>query len=258
MTDKTVLKAAAEACGPLPWRVIEMGVTRLGVRDDNAFIAIMDIGHPAKYGACPEREAKARFIGHATPAAVLALIAESDRLVAQLCVCPSCHGQGEVYSGHNTWEGHFQPPEPIMEKCGECDGDGVIGDADDLKSLLAERDQLKADNERLGRNRDMWKGQVERQAEELTRLRKALTECADSLHAEMLQKFGGQLPDDMHPVTRREYDRDMVEVAGYRVATAKADEDIPDFTPGNGNTARRRAEALGLDYDAALGMGERP
>lgn len=217
MTDKTVLKAAAEACGPLPWRVIEMGVTRLGVRDDNAFIAIMDIGHPAKYGACPEREAKARFVGHATPAAVLALIAEIDKIDADRKAC---------------WA-EFKVQGRML-------------------------DEIKAENERIARNRDMWKGQVERQAEELTRLRKALTECADSLHAEMLQKFGGQLPDDMHPVTRREYDRDMVEVAGYRAATAKADEDIPDFTPGNGNTARRRAEALGLDYDAALGMGEQP
>lgn len=131
----------------------------------------------------------------------------------------------------------------------------MINESDHQQSQL---DQLKTDNERLARNRDMWKGQVERQAEELARLRKALTECADSLHAEMLQKFGGQLPDDMHPVTRREYDRDMVEVAGYQVATAKADDDIPDFTPGNGNKARRRAEALGVDYDAALDKGDQP
>ena len=32
--------------------------------------------------------------------------------------------------------------------------------------------ELKAENERLERNRDMWKGQVERQAEEMTALRK--------------------------------------------------------------------------------------
>jgi hypothetical protein len=52
-------------------------------------------------------------------------------------------------------------------------------------------------------------------------LRSALTECSGSLHSEMLQKFGGQLPDDMHPVTRREYDRDMVEVAGYGAVLSK-------------------------------------
>lgn len=32
--------------------------------------------------------------------------------------------------------------------------------------------ELKAENERIERNRDMWKGQVERQAEELTSMRK--------------------------------------------------------------------------------------
>ena len=52
--------------------------------------------------------------------------------------------------------------------------------------------------------------------DEIARLRKALEECSDSLHSEMLGKFGGQLPDDMHPVNRREYDRDMAEVAEYR------------------------------------------
>lgn len=31
--------------------------------------------------------------------------------------------------------------------------------------------------------------------------------------------------------------------------------DIPDFTPGNGNRARRRAAELGIDYDAATAKG---
>lgn len=35
-------------------------------------------------------------------------------------------------------------------------------------------------------------------------------------------------------------------------------DDIPDFTPGNGNSARRRAASLGIDYDAAMGKGDRP
>ena len=58
----------------------------------------------------------------------------------------------------------------------------------------------------------------------ISKLRNALAECADSLHGEMLQKFGGQLPDDMHPVTRREYDRDMAEVAGCRVALGRGEQ----------------------------------
>ena len=55
----------------------------------------------------------------------------------------------------------------------------------------------------------------------ISKLRNALAECSDSLHAEMLQKFGGQRPDDMHPVTRREYDRDMAEIACYRAVLSK-------------------------------------
>lgn len=51
-------------------------------------------------------------------------------------------------------------------------------------------------------------------------LRKALDECAASLKDEMLQKYNGQQPEDMHPVTRRNYDRDMAEIAGY-VALSK-------------------------------------
>ena len=52
--------------------------------------------------------------------------------------------------------------------------------------------------------------------EEIERLRKALAECAASLQEEMPQKFDGKKPEDMHPVTRRAYDRDMVEIEGYK------------------------------------------
>ena len=76
-----------------------------------------------------------------------------------------------------------------------------IGDRHD--ALEAERDQLKAENEVL---------------------RKGLAECATSLEGEMLQKFGGQKPEDMHPVTRRDYDRYMAELAGYRAAMGKGEQ----------------------------------
>lgn len=55
---------------------------------------------------------------------------------------------------------------------------------------------------------------------ERDRLREAFGECIQSLHDEMLQSYGGQKPDDMHPVTRRNYDRDMAEIAEYRAAMA--------------------------------------
>jgi hypothetical protein len=49
-------------------------------------------------------------------------------------------------------------------------------------------------------------------------LRKALSECTASLEGEILQKYHGQKPEDMHPVTRRDYDRDMAEIEGYKDA----------------------------------------
>lgn len=58
----------------------------------------------------------------------------------------------------------------------------------------------------------------------ISKLRHALAECTDSLQGEMLQKFGGQLPQDMHPVTRREYDRDIAEVSGYRAALGQGEQ----------------------------------
>ncbi|WP_296271766.1 ead/Ea22-like family protein [Pseudomonas sp. UBA6323] len=57
-------------------------------------------------------------------------------------------------------------------------------------------------------------------AAELANVKRQLSDCADSLHGEMLQKYHGQDPADMHPVTRQEYQRDMDELSGYRAALA--------------------------------------
>lgn len=38
------------------------------------------------------------------------------------------------------------------------------------------------------------------------------------------------------------------------IDSAMLREEIPDFTPGNGNKARRRAADAGIDYDAAMGQ----
>lgn len=80
---------------------------------------------------------------------ISALIAENERVKARLCVCRDCGGQGEVYSGHSSYQGHNQPPEPDMDVCGTCGGGGVLGPLEDFEALAAERDQLKAENEAL-------------------------------------------------------------------------------------------------------------
>lgn len=86
-----------------------------------------------------------------------------------------------------------------------------------LGAIAAERDQLKAENERLQGMLAEWDrsphGKIVLQNLEL---RKSLAECTASLEGEVLQKFHGQKPEDMHPVTRREYDRDMAEINGYK------------------------------------------
>ena len=139
-------------------------------------------------GGEPIGEAWGEFEAAATPAAVLALIAENEELGRYLCTCRDCGGEGALHTGDWHYYGHMEPPEPVMEKCGECDGTGLLGEVQDLYQVITERDQLcaevaglrtgyeayervnaelKAENERLERNRDMWKGQVERQIEML-------------------------------------------------------------------------------------------
>jgi len=91
---------------------------------------------------------------------VLALIAENERVKARLCVCRDCGGQGEVYAGHSSYQGHNQPPEPDMDVCGTCGGDGVLGPLEDFEALADERDQLKAENELLQRAGESLKDQA--------------------------------------------------------------------------------------------------
>lgn len=93
--------------------------------------------------------AGAELIVAANPAALLELIDRVKHISARLCMCRDCGGQGEVYSGHSTYQGHWQPPEPDMNICPACGGDGVLGPLEDFEALATERDQLKAENEAL-------------------------------------------------------------------------------------------------------------
>lgn len=150
MSDYTELKRLSEAATPGPWRY-----------GKNADDVVAD--HPAGHADDPHgidyygghlvaesiAASNRAFIAAANPAAVLALIAENEALVDQLCICPACHGQGEIFAGTWSDQGQWQPPDPDMDKCGECDGDGFIGTAEDLATVTAERDQLKAENETL-------------------------------------------------------------------------------------------------------------
>lgn len=93
----------------------------------------------------------------------------------------------------------------------------LIAENERLKDISAELSWSESDSRKQGAEIIKLKAEIEA-------LRQTLTDCSGSLHSEMLQKFGAQLPDDMHPVTRREYDRDMAEVAGYRAALGNGDQ----------------------------------
>ncbi|WP_122722392.1 hypothetical protein [Pseudomonas viridiflava] len=117
MADYTELKRLAEACGDLNWRAIQENWCEWAIRDDHGYIATMRTKSAKHPGPCPDREAKAKFLCAVTPAAVLALIAENDRLRVR-------------------WEN----PDPILIQC--------------MDSAIAEHEQLERDAERYRWLRD--------------------------------------------------------------------------------------------------------
>ena len=97
----------------------------------------------------------------------------------------------------------------------------VLGLIAHLDLAVEARDLYMADKKKLAFALNDARTEAAAIKAECEGLRATLTDCSDSLHSEMLGKFGCQMPDDMHPVTRREYDRDMAEVAGYRAVLEK-------------------------------------
>ncbi len=79
--------------------------------------------------------------------------------------------------------------------------------------LTAELDQLRSEN---------------------ASLRTAFADCIQSLHEEMLGKYQGQQPDDMHPVTWRQYHRDMKEIEDFKaILIGKESAHSPSTPPEN-------------------------
>ncbi len=86
-----------------------------------------------------------------------ALIAENEELGRYLCTCRDCGGEGSLHTG--DWHSYspMEPPEPVMEKCGECDGTGLLGEIQDLYQLITDRDQLKAENEAMREEAELYR-----------------------------------------------------------------------------------------------------
>lgn len=144
MNDFRDLKAIAETCQQhQPLRFMPSHGA-LYIRNDNGIV--FDVHQNRSFpDFMAQNKDYADLVLAANPATILALIAENERVKARLCVCRDCGGQGEVYSGHSSYQGHNQPPEPDMDVCGTCGGDGVLGPLEDFEALAAERDQLKSE-----------------------------------------------------------------------------------------------------------------
>ncbi len=52
---------------------------------------------------------------------MLALINDGDQATKPGPHCKRCDDQGEVFSGDYHYYGEFDPPEPIMEPCPDCE-----------------------------------------------------------------------------------------------------------------------------------------
>lgn len=130
-----------------------------------------------------------------------------------------------------------------LEKCLDMESAELAWSDSDGRAIQAERDQLKAENE-------------------------ALRALLDTPHT--AEWFEGVKLEAGHQIKRwvSEHDAGKSPADWFRAIVgdstamrpgieAQAEDDVPDFTPGNGNKARRRAEALGIDYDAATARGEK-
>lgn len=141
MSDYTELKRLAESLPQLPWSY-----------EANGFILAWDGTERSRcenvggfYYVCEGVSNFREYLLALEPAKVLALIAENEELGRYLCTCRDCGGEGSLHTGDWHSYGHMEPPEPVMEKCGECDGTGLLGEIQDLYQVITDRYQLRAE-----------------------------------------------------------------------------------------------------------------
>ncbi|MBX8534554.1 ead/Ea22-like family protein [Pseudomonas cichorii] len=237
--DKAQLKALAEAATAGPW--IHGGTWVSAERGSS----IAD---------CSRGDEE--FIAAANPATILALLEEIDRLHSAEKTLQSLgyrHAGGEMWKPPLGTKPDFslidqlKAERELLQRAGESLKDDVVklkAENEALAHLLKRFVDGEHDDVEDQSDRHHYHGEAQallarmggdfqeyslvpyealwRRRTELVGLRKALEDCAMSLEGETLQKFAGQKPEEMHPVTRRDYDRDMAELAGYRAVTTCA------------------------------------
>lgn len=288
MSDYSDLKAIAEACQQRQPLRFMRSHGALYIRNDNGIV--FDVHQNQSF---PE------FMAQNKDYADLVLAANPETILALIAKIGSLHDQHDRDSGE------------LRKLCAARD------------SARRERDQLRAENERLqkliswqgeGNNKlEVNAGPLMKHMDEHDRLRAEVAglktgyEAYERVNAELkaeceaLRKDKDRLDalesnfwdvrHDSHPIADTGDSSSSLEIVGHwmdkpfervigedwnenlRAAIDQAMkapaypparpeypeiDDIPDFTPGNGNSARRRAASLGIDYDAAMGKGGRP
>jgi hypothetical protein len=188
-----------------------------------------------------------RSLGHAytvaTPSAVLALIAENERLSGECEGCPMQVAE----------ELRIQVDQLRAENAGLRTGYQAYERVN--AELKAEVEVLRKDKDRLDAlESNFW--DVRHDSHPIADTGDSSSSLEIVGHW-MDKPFERVIGEDWNENLRAAIDQAM-KAPAYPPARPEYPEidDIPDFTPGNGNSARRRAESLGIDYDAAMAKGE--
>ncbi|MGV6475371.1 hypothetical protein [Azotobacter vinelandii] len=175
-------------------------------------------------------QAMTYFRATATPAAVLALIAENEEMARRIRFFELVHG-GRASELVREMEhlraevrrlkilaGEDVPPLPE-----EFVGPMPERPYSRLRRKLQEQQKSAggagaAENCRCNEKLQELQAELERVRADAELLRKHLAECADSLESEILDRYG---PSKDHPAMRRKFERDMQDVIEARAAMGK-------------------------------------
>jgi|GEM_PF-3055033 len=186
--------------------------------------------------------------------------------------CPACNGSGEEI--HVTY--HGPDSSERLGHCTACNGDGRTSAAlavaserlvsetshrGDLQAkvwgLQAEIDKLKAENEALRTDKD----RIDALEANGWDIRNSSSPIADTGDYSNAIEIVGRWMDKPHErVIGENYSENLRAALDQAMSAdayppARPEYDFCEGALHNGNRARRRAEALGIDYDAAMAKG---
>lgn len=128
--------------------------------------------------------------------------------------------------------------------------------AEDHTALEIERDKLKAENEALRKDKDRLDA-LESNFWDVRYTSIPNGDAGDS--STSVEIVGSWMDEPRERVIGENYNENLraaidqaMLAPAYPPARPEYEYEIPDFGPGNGNKARRRAEAMGINYDAAM------